>query len=284
MRRAVLAAFGVAALVAPATAAASTPDLQVISIDASRDSVPVGIPTKVTFVVNVLNNGDATTGRSGSIGPVGGAGTFKTIDLWASNFDQDPDEPQYCDAPSGESPRCHMQFLQRAQTQQFTFTDTVTAPAVGTVTRTFTADVTAPDTEGNGANNRLSTTLKAVPGQLPTISGLKLGGRAALTAKQRRRAVAKLTFTLDRAADLKLTVDRRGADGKFHYYGENERQGYEGANTVLLANRIDYRHDPPINFLIRSMVAGTYRVTIVADDGEHTSKAVRRVFVVPRTR
>jgi hypothetical protein len=285
MRPAVVAALaGAALLAAPALASAATPDLQIVSIHPSRDSVPVGIATKVTFVVYVRNDGEATTGRTGSIGPVGGGGTFTNIDLRAANFGQDPDEPEYCDPPGGESPRCRMQFLQREQTQVFEFTDRVVAPAVGTITRTFTADVLAPDTEGNGANNRVSVTLQAVPGALPTISKVALRGRAALTAKQRKRAVGKLALTLNRPADLKLTVERRNSSGKFRYWGEWDRQGYEGSQTILLSNRIDYRHDPPINFLIRRMVAGTYRVTIVADDAEHKSKPVRRVFVVPRGR
>lgn len=284
MRPAVLALAAVAVLAAPTAASAAAPDLEVVSIHPSRESVPVGIPTQVTFAVYVRNNGEATSGPTGSIGPVGGAGTFTTVDLKANNSEQDPSEPEYCDKPGGENPRCRLPFLQRAQTQLIEVTDTVLAPEVGTVTRTFTADVLAPDTEGNGANNRLSVTLPAVAGQLPTISNLKLTSRARLTAKQRKRAVGKLTFSMDRAADLLLTVERRTAGGKFRYFGEWERQGYEGAQTVLLSNRIDYRHDPPINFLIRRFTAGTYRVTVVADDGEHKSKPVRRVFVVPRAR
>jgi len=280
LRHLVLAA--VALLAAPAGAAAATPDLEVVSIHPSRESVPAGLPTEVTFAVYVRNNGEETTGSTGSIGPLGGGGTFTNVDMKANNAGQHPEEPEYCDKPGGENPRCRLPFLQRAHTQLIEVTDTVVAPAVGTVTRTFTADVLAPDTEGNGANNRLSVTLQAVPGQLPTVSKLKLTGRAGLTAKQRKRAVGKLTFTMDRAADLLLTVERRGSDGKFRYYGEWARQGYEGAQTVLLSNRIDYRHDPPINFLLRRMVAGTYRLTLVADDGEHKSKAARRVFVVPR--
>lgn len=286
MRTAGLRALAaIAVLAAPATASAATPDLQVVSVQPSRDSVPAGIATPVTFVVNVRNDGEATTGRSGSIGPVGGAGTFKTTALQASNFDQDSDEPQYCDAPGGDSPRCHMQFLQRGQTQQFTFTETVTAPAVGTVTRTFTADVVAPDTEGNGANNAMAVVLQAVPGALPAVSKVAVRGRSSVPAKQRKRAVGLLKLTLNRDADLALVVERRGASGKYRGWGKWTREGNAGANTIVLSNRIDYFHDPPINFVLRRMVAGIYRMTIVATDGDgHQSKPVKRVFVVPRGR
>jgi len=269
----------------PAGAGAMTPDLQILTATPSRDSVPVGIPTTVTFVLNVRNNGDATSGNTGSIGPVGGAGVFTNVDLAANNPGQAPDDPGVCDQPGGDAPRCRLPFVTRPQTQVVEVTDTVLATAAGTITREFTADVISPDIEGNAANNRLSATLQAVPAALPVVSKVALHGAGSLSAKQRRHAIGKLSLALDRDADLALTVERRLASGKYTRWGTWLREGDAGANTLLLSNRIDFFADPPINFLLRPMRPGTYRLTIVAIDGEgHESKPVRRKLVVPRRR
>lgn len=274
-----------AALGAAADAQAATVDLEILSVQPSRDSVPAGVPTRVKWVVYVRNNGEETSGSTASIGPVGGAGTFKNVDMQANEPGEDPEERDHCDPPGGENPRCRLPFLQRSQTQLIEVTDTVVAPAPGSVTRSFTADVLGPDTEANPGDNTLSVTLPAVLGALPTVSKPAIRGRSSLSAKERRRAVGRLTFALDRDADVRLDVERRAPSGRYRKWGTWLFEGNAGANGYLLPNRIDYRDKEPKDFFLRVMGPGTYRLTIVATDGEgHTSKPVRRRLVVPRRR
>jgi hypothetical protein len=281
----VIAVTAAAVLAAPVAAGAATPDAQILSATASRTSVPVGIPTQVTFTINIRNNGEATSAGTVSAGPVGGAPAFTNVDIQASNSGQDPDELERCDAPGGDAPRCRLAFVSRPQTRVVEVTDTVVAPAAGTVTRTFTADVVAPDVEGNGANNRMSVVLEAVPGALPAVSDVAIRGRSSLSAKQRKRAIGTLRLTLNTDAELRLVVERRNAAGRYRRWGEITRFGSQGVNTFVLANRIDYHQDTPVDHLIRRMRTGRYRVTVVATDAEgHTSRPVSRTFVVPRKR
>jgi hypothetical protein len=276
----------VAVFAAPTVAGAASPDAQILSVTASRTSVPVGIPTTVTFTVNIRNNGDATSGSTVSAGPVGGGGpAFTNVDLLPSNSGQDPDELERCDPPGGDAPRCRLTFVARGHTRVLEVTDTVVAPAAGTLTRSFTADVVGPDVEGNGANNRMSVVLQAVPGAPPVVSNVTIRGRSSLSAKQRKRAIGTLRLTLSTDAELLLVVERRNAAGRYRRWGEMTRAGAHGTNTLVLSNRIDYHRTAPVDHLIRRMSAGSYRVTIVATDAEgHESRAVSRTFVVPRER
>jgi len=270
----------VAALGVPAVASAAAPDLQIQSIEPSRTTVEVGIPTKVKFVLYVRNNGDATSARTAIVGPVGGAGVFRTIALATS------EEHGTCDEPGGDAPRCTLEFLARPQGQIVEVTDTVTATAAGTVTRDFTADVLAPDTEAAPADNKASVTLQAVPGRLPTVSNVATRSARALTAAQRRRGgIAKLLLTLDRAAEIRIDFERRTGRSTYRRWGEMVRDGVAGANSLVIFSRVIDRRDPPITATLRRMRPGTYRMTIVATDADGTaSKPLTRTLVVPRKR
>jgi hypothetical protein len=270
-------AVAAALLGLPAAASAALPDLEIISVTPSQTTVPIGIPTRVTFVLNVRNDGEETTATNTGIGPVGGAPTFTNTDL-TSQY------PATCDPPGGDAPRCHVAFFQRPHTWLVEVTDTVLATTAGPVTRDFTADVLAPDRDGNRANNGASSTLQAVPGALPTISEVAVRPAGALTARQRGHAVGKLLLTLDRAAALTVTVDRRDRHGRYGRWGAMSRGGLEGANSLLLPTRVTRKDAAPINVTLNRMSPGTYRLTIVADDGGHQSAPVRRTFTIPRKR
>jgi hypothetical protein len=284
-RTALIAAVAAAALAAPPAASAALPDLQILSVQPSRATVPIGIPTKVTFVLNVRNNGEPTSGANTSIGPVGGAPTFTNVGMVAQDFGQFEVRPSTCDAPGGPAPRCHVGFLTRPQTQTVEVTDTVLATVAGPVTRSFVAEVLAPDKDGDGTNNTGAATLQAVPGQLPTFTNLAVRPASSLTARQRRIGVAKVVFDLDRAADLTITVDRRGAGGRYAFWGRFLRGAVAGANTQLINKRVDRIVDPPIHVALKPMSPGTYRLTLVATDDEgQRSKPAIRTLVVPRKR
>jgi hypothetical protein len=273
------------ALAAPAAASAALPDVQILSVQPSQATVPVGIPTKVTFVLNLRNNGDPTTAANTDIGPVGGAPTFTNIRMFAQDFDQWGVKTSSCTPPGGDAPRCHVGFTARGQTQVVEVTDTVLAGAAGPITRSFTADVLAPDSDPDASDNVAAATLAAVPGRLPTISGVTDTGAGSLTPGQRRRAVGKVVFGLDRAADLTITVERRGAHGGYVRWGRFFRGAVAGANVQLINRRVAERADPPINIKLNPMRAGTYRLTLVATDVDGIrSRPVKRVLVVPRTR
>jgi hypothetical protein len=277
-----LVALLVAGLV-PASASAATPDLEVLSAQPEPATVPVGVPTKVVWTVNVQNTGDLTTGTTGLIGPAGAVPGFQLSELRVVDFGEFGVNTPTCDAPSsGDSPRCHVGFRARPQSMRLEITDIVTATATGTLTRTFRADIGAPDTEGNGANNALAGTLQAVPGQLPTISNLKVSPYASLTAKQKKVGVGKVTFVSDRAADLKITVAQRQKDGSFKYLGDFTRAAVAGRNTQLINSRVNFHRDPPITFAIRTMKPGTYRITLQTRDFalNQRSKPVSGLLVV----
>lgn len=271
----------------PAVASAAAPDLEVLSAQPEPATVPIGIPTKVTWTVNVQNNGDLTTGTTGLIGPGGAVPGFKVSSLKVVDFGEFGVNTPTCDAPSsGDSPRCHVGFRTRPQSMVVEVTDIVTATAAGTLTRTFRADVGAPDTEGNAANNALDGVLQAVPGRLPTISNLKLSPYASLSSKQRKIGVGKVTFDSDRAADLKITVARRQKDGSFKYVGDFTRAAKEGRNTQLINSRVNYHRDPPITFAIHTLTPGTYRITLQSRDFalKQRSRPVSGLLVVTARR
>lgn len=268
---------------APAAASAATPDLEVLSAQPEPATVPVGVPTKVVWTVNVQNNGDPTTGTTGLIGPAGAVPGFKVSALKVVDFGEFGVNTPTCDAPSsGDSPRCHVGFRTRPQSMVVEVTDIVTATAAGTLTRTFRADLASPDTEGNAANNALDGTLQAVPGQFPTLTNVKVSPYASLTAKQRKIGVGKVTFVSDRAADLKIVVARRQQNGSFKYVGDFTRAAVEGRNTQLINSRVNFHRDPPITFAIKTLTPGTYKVTLRTRDFalDQYSKPVSRLLVV----
>jgi hypothetical protein len=117
---------------APAAASAATPDLEVLSAQPEPATVPVGVPTKVVWTVNVQNNGDPTTGTTGLIGPAGAVPGFKVSGLKVVDFGEFGVNTPTCDAPSsGDSPRCHVGFRTRPQSMVVEVTDIVTATAAG---------------------------------------------------------------------------------------------------------------------------------------------------------
>lgn len=281
-RRALVSVLLAAGLAAPAGAAANTTDYEVISAQPTPGVVKVGVPTVVRWELNVRTNMEASSARTGSVGPVDGvSGPFTTIGMHAQAFSEGASEGTGCGAPTDAQPRCNLIFRNRPETQIVTVTERVSATAAGDLTRTFTADTIAPDTEGNGANNRLTVTLPAVPGQLPTLTNLRFHARASVPAKKRKASIGKLTFTLDRPTHLEMTVTRR-IGGKYRYWGTFKREGREGANTQYLANRIDFRKDPPIVFKLNRFPPGRYRIRVVPSDELNEGKAVSTSFVLRR--
>lgn len=257
-------------------ASANTPDLQIVSITPSVTSVPVGVPTQVTFTLNVRNVGDETTGPNTAIGPVGGAPTFTTVRMGSP-------APATCDAPAGDAPRCHAPFFQRPFTQVVEVTDTVVASSLGTVTRTFAASVQAPDTEGNPSDNQASATLAVVPDDPIAVRRVTVRSAASLTARQRGRAVGRLRFTLNRAATVTVTIERNGPTGHYGPWGSFTRRGRAGVNSWLLPTRVDLVSRIPVSATIDPMRPGTYRLTVVATDADgRTSSPVRRRLVIGR--
>lgn len=281
-RRTLVSALLAAGLAVPSAAGANTTDYEVVSAQPTPDVVKVGVPTIVRWELNVRTNMEAPSGRTGSVGPVDGvSGPFTTIGMYAQPFSEGASEENGCGAPTDAQPRCNLIFRNRPETQTVTVTDRVTATAPGNLTRTFTADTIAPDTEGNPANNRLTATLPAVAGQLPTLTNLRFRPRSTVPARKRKASIGKLTFTLDRPAHLEMTVTRR-IGGKYRYWGTFKREGVAGANTQYLANRIDFRKDPPIVFKINRFPPGRYRISVVPSDELNEGKAVRASFTLRR--
>lgn len=260
---------------APAAASAANVDLDIISVEPTRTTVPVGVPTAVTFVLNVRNLGDDTTADNTSIGPVGGGSVFENIRMATP-------APGTCGPAGGDAPRCSAPFFQRPFTQAVEVTDRVTATETGALTREFTADVLDPDTEGNGDNNTASATIEAVPAPR-ALSKVAVRPASRLTARQRRRAVAKLKFTAGAAGDLSVTVERKRRSGRFKRWGAFDHAVRAGSNSVLIPRRVILKTERPLNATLHRMRPGAYRLTIrVTDADGNRSKPVRRRFRVSR--